>query len=71
MFNFEIDLFNDVKWTILHLLFDTKKNIKQNDDSIIHIATENGHLPIVQYLIEKQNMDKIIKGWDDYTPLNC
>ena len=42
---------------------------KNNDgDTLIHIAAKNGHLPIVQYLIEKQHIDSDIKGHDDQTP---
>ena len=36
----------------------------------IHIASENGHLSIVEYLIEKQNIDKDIKGRYGKTPLH-
>ena len=36
----------------------------------IHIAVKNVHLPIVQYLIEKQNIDKESKGQDEKTPLH-
>ena len=40
------------------------------DDTPIHIATQNGHLQIVQYLIEQQNVDKEIKGFKDKKPLH-
>ena len=44
-------------------------NIYKNDTPI-HIASQNGHLLIVQYLIEKQNVDKDIKGHSNRTPLH-
>ena len=39
-------------------------------NSVIHCASRNGHLPIVQHLIEKQNIDINIKGKDGKTPLH-
>ena len=44
---------------------------KDNDENIvIHYSSIGGHLPIVQYLIEKQNVDINIKGWNGKTPLH-
>ena len=40
------------------------------NDTPIHIATKFGHLPIVQYLIEEQNVDIDIKGSLGRTPLH-
>ena len=40
------------------------------DDTPIHIASQNDHLPIVQYLIEKPNVYKDFKGYEDKTPLH-
>ena len=40
-----------------------------NDDSFIHIAAQDGHLDIIKYLIEKQYVDKDLKGNDERTPL--
>ena len=39
-------------------------------DTPIHNASQNDHLSIVQYLIEKQNVDKGIKGNGEKTPLH-
>ena len=39
-------------------------------DTPIHVASQNGHLLIVKYLIEKQNVDKNIKGNCQRTPLH-
>ena len=39
-------------------------------DTLLHIASINKHLPIVQYFIEKQNFNIDIKGHDDKTPLH-
>ena len=39
-------------------------------DTPLHITTQCGHLPIVQYLIEIQNVDIEIKGDNDKTPLH-
>ena len=50
-----------------------KDNIElkiSKDDTPIHIASEFGHLPIVRYLIEKQKVDKDIKGNGGWTPLH-
>ena len=35
----------------------------------LHTACENGHLPIVEYLIQKQNCNKESKNNYGYTPL--
>ena len=48
---------------------DTKINCNKNDTPI-HIASINGHLPIVEYLIEKQQVDIEIKGKNKITPLH-
>ena len=37
---------------------------------ILHIASMNGQLPIVKYLIEKQKVDIDINGYNDKTPLH-
>ena len=42
----------------------------KNGDSLIHFATIGGFLSIVQYLIEKQNINKEIKGKGGKTPLH-
>ena len=39
-------------------------------DSLIHIASYRGKLPIVRYLIEKQKVDQNMKGWCGNTPLH-
>ena len=39
-------------------------------DSPIHVAARNGHLQIVQYLIERQNVEKNTKGNLERTPLH-
>ena len=41
------------------------------NDTPIHIASQNGHLPIVEYLIEQQNVEIDIKGYNERTPLLC
>ena len=43
----------------------------ENGDYVIHYASKNGLLPIVQYLIEQQNVDIDIKGYEERTPLHC
>ena len=43
---------------------------RYKDDTPIHIASMKGHLPIVQYLIEKQNVEIDIKGNGEMTPLH-
>ena len=40
------------------------------DETPIHIASKNGHLSIAQYLIEKQKVEKDIKGYKNWTPLH-
>ena len=40
------------------------------EDTPIHIASKYGHLPIVEYLIEKQNVDIDINGFEGKTPLH-
>ena len=71
--------YDGVKW------FIEKKNISKNikiektdkannfckDDTLIHVACANGHLEIVKYLIEKQDVDIEIKGFNERTPLHC
>ena len=48
--------------------------VKAKDEfnrSPLHYACENGHLNIVKYLIEKQNVNKEAKDRDGWTPLYC
>ena len=69
----------NVKWLLEKQKVD--ENIKSqttnlkmqifSGDSLIHIATRNNHLPIVKYLIEKQNMSGDIKGYYEMSPLHC
>ena len=40
------------------------------NDTPIHTATQYGHLPIVQYLVDKQNVDPNIQGYRKRTPLH-
>ena len=40
------------------------------NDTPIHIASKNGHLEIVKYLIENRKVNKEIKGWYGKTPLH-
>ena len=55
-----------------------KKRVEKTDynldfwenDTPIHIAAKFGHLPIVQYLIEKQNVDEDINGKYEKTALH-
>ena len=50
----------------------TALNARDKDGNcVIHSACENGHLPIVQYLIEKQNIDINIKNKYERPPLHC
>ena len=59
---------------IAEYLISKGANIHAKDDLgnyVIHEASSGGLLSIVQYLIEKQNVDKDIKGYDDETPLHC
>ena len=37
----------------------------------LHVAASFGHLPIVEYLIRIQNVDKDIRGYHEWTPLHC
>ena len=55
--------FSSVQWLLEkeHINKNVIKD-KYHNDEPIHIAAQNGHLPIVQYLIEKQKVDKDIKG---------
>ena len=82
----ELDIFkackegklSSVKWLIEYDNVDKTKSVRKNNyklqffegDTPIHIASKNGHLPIVQYLIEDQKVDKDIKGSEDRTPLH-
>ena len=65
-----------VQWLIEKEYEDKSKRVEKfnqefyEDDTPIHIASQNGHLQIVQYLIEEQNVDKDIKGNADWTPLH-
>ena len=42
----------------------------QYGDYVIHSASIGGLLPIIQYLIEEQNVDIDIKGYHEQTPLH-
>ena len=75
--DFEPDIFKaceegkltSAKWLIEKENED--KNKKDDDENTpIHIVSQNGHLSIVQYFIEKQNVDKDIKGCEEKTPLH-
>ena len=39
-------------------------------NNIIHYASRSGHFPVVQYLIEQQNVEINIKGENGKTPLH-
>ena len=63
-----------VIFQLLNYLISKGANINAKDeggDYIIHYASKNGLLSIVQYLIEKQNIDINIKGNNERTPLHC
>ena len=71
-----------VRWLIEKEKEDKNKKIESNEDleifymyfeegdTPIHIASRSGHLQIVEYLIERQNVDTDIKGWCEKTPLH-
>ena len=67
-----------VKWLIENAYIKKdikaeKNNSKLNvyeGDTPIHAATINGHLSIVKYLIEEQNVDINIQGWHERSPLH-
>ena len=47
---------------------DRQNSFYQND-SLLHVAAQWGHINIVQYLIERQNIDINIIGYGNWTPL--
>ena len=67
-----------VQWLIEKCHIDKNKRVVTvdfklgffQDDTPIHIASLRGHLPIVEYLIEKQNVSPYIKGSIGQTPLH-
>ena len=83
--NVDIDFIGDDRKTPLHFaceecqcstaeyLISKGANIKAKSrygNRAIHYASSSGLLPIVQYLVEKQNFDINIKGYEQRTPLH-
>ena len=83
--DFESDIFQackygkltSVMWLVEKGIVDKNKRVVETDyndkwkyDTPIHIASKNGHLPIVQYLIETQKVNINIKGNFGKTPLH-
>ena len=84
--DFEPDIFkacrdgklSSVQWLIEIEKVDKNKKLENDNyiknnftnDTPIHIASTHGHLPIVQYLIEKQNVDINIFGHGKNRPLS-
>ena len=80
------DVKDDNDWTLLHyacrndqldvveylILQGADLNATdKNNQTPLHFACIKGHLNIVQYLIEKQHVDKDVRGGNDRTPLHC
>ena len=72
------DKLSSVQWLIEKENEDKNKKVQEyvkeleiyRGDAPIHIASQNGHLKIVQYLIGRQNVDPDIKGNLEKTPLH-
>ena len=70
--------FQSVQWLIEKDCVDKNEKVKETnfqlgifkDDAPIHIATANGNLQIIKYLIENQNVDINLKGSGNWTPLH-
>ena len=58
----------NVKWLVTKGV--PADSVDQNRDTPVHIAAAYGHLDIVKYLIEEQNIPVYIKGDNDRTPLH-
>jgi ankyrin repeat protein len=43
----------------------------QDDDMPLHLASANGHLEVVQFLVEQCGADMHAKNSDQYTALDC
>ena len=64
---------HSVQWFLENEYEDKHKKIENEiltDDAPIHIAAKYGSLQIIQYLIEKQNVNKDIKGFVGKTLLH-
>ena len=74
----EVGNLDGVKWYIENQKVGKNERVSQTyqshefcqGDTPIHIACKNGHLPVVQYLIEQQKFDINIKGFQEKTPLH-
>ena len=61
---------NNIQWLIENENVNPRQTVEKynldhrymNNDTLIHIATKFGHLPIVKYLVEKQNIYINTKG---------
>ena len=59
---------------VAEYLISKGANINAKDaveNNVIHFATIGGLFPIIQYLIEQQNVDIDLKGFREQTPLHC
>ena len=71
--NYEKTLFhfaceNGQQQIVEYLISKSANSNAKDEEYVIHYASFCG-LPIVQYLIEQQNIDRGIKGRDEITPL--